>query len=104
METSPSRAYSIIVETGTPGCGSHDDLIQFRSERSAWEFVYLLTHYSAYTTDPGIAKGDLLHTDPMMPTDQWLPNRVIEDFDATEAFKKMVSPSPTPDGLSDVMK
>lgn len=98
------NAYSIIVETGTPGYGTHDDIIQFRGERSAWEFTHLLTHYFTHTTDPGMAKADLLHTDPMMPTDQWHPNRVIEDLDATEAFKKLLSPSPTPDGLSDVMK
>lgn len=104
VERGDENGYSIVVEIGTPGYGSHDDIITFGDERTAWEFVHLLTHYFVNKTDPTVALDDLIRSGRgMTPDEQWVPDRVIEDLSAAEAFKKLLSPYPTPEGMADVL-
>lgn len=99
------NGYSIVVDIGTLGDGSPDDIITFGDERTAWAFVHLLTHYFVTNTDPTVALGDLIHSGQgVTPDEQWVPHRIIEDLSAAEAFEKLLSPYPAPEGMADVLE
>lgn len=97
------NGYSIVVEIGTSGDGSHDDIITFGDERTAWEFVHLLPHYFVHQTDPTVALGDLIHSARGDSRRQWVPHRIIEDLSAAEAFEQLLSPYPAPEDMADVL-
>lgn len=104
VERGSENAYSVVVFRGHSEQKHHDEIITFGTERSAWEFAHLLTHYFASIGDPAIALADLLSGGRRRPAnDQWLPHRVVDDLSATEAFEKLLSPSPPPDAMSDVL-
>ncbi|WP_248911097.1 hypothetical protein [Halocatena marina] len=105
VERGSENGYSIVVEVGTPGYGTHDDIITFGDERLAWEFAHLLTHYLVHDGSPALAVGNLTHNDPTLTTEkQWVPNRLIEDLSAVETFEKLLSPTPLPVGMADVLE